>query len=59
MGNIQIQNTIGISYMLKSFKDQDSYNYVIENKHDKNIKNIDYRTNNVYIKNLDKTSNHG
>lgn len=24
MGNIQIQNTIGISYMLKSFKDQDS-----------------------------------
>ena len=36
----------------------DSHNCFIENKHDKNIKHIGYRTNNVYMINLDKTSNH-
>jgi len=36
----------------------DSHNCVIENKHDKNIKHIGYRTDNVYMINLDKTSNH-
>jgi len=36
----------------------DSQNCVIENKHHKNIKHIGYRTNNVYMINLDKTSNH-
>ena len=30
----------------------DSHNCVIENKHDKNIKHIGYRTNNVYMINL-------
>jgi len=36
----------------------DSHNCVIENKHDKNIKHIGYRNNNVYMINLDKTTNH-
>jgi len=36
----------------------DSHNCVIENKHDINIKHIGYRTNNVYMINLDKTSNY-
>jgi len=35
----------------------DSHNCFIENKHDNNIKHIGYRTNNVYMINLDKTSN--
>ena len=30
----------------------------IECKHDKNIEHIGYRTNNVYMINLNKTSNH-
>ena len=36
----------------------DSHNCVIENKHDRNIKHIGYRTNNVYMINLDKKQNH-
>ena len=36
----------------------DSHNCFIENKHEKNIKHIGYRTNNVYMINIDKTSNH-
>ena len=36
----------------------DSHNCVIENKHDRNIKHIGFRSNNVYMINLDKTSNH-
>jgi len=31
-----------------------SHHCVIENKHDRNIKHISYRTNNVYMINLDK-----
>jgi len=36
----------------------DSHNYVIENKHDRNIKHIGYSTNNVYMINLNKKKNH-
>jgi len=32
----------------------DSHNCVIENKHDRNINHIGYRTNNVYMINLNK-----
>jgi len=34
----------------------DSHHCFIENKHDRNIKHIGYRTNNVYMINLDKTT---
>ena len=34
----------------------DFHNCVIENKHDRNIKHIGYRTNNIYMINLDQTS---
>ena len=36
----------------------DSHNYFIESKHDKKIKYVGHRTNNVYMINLDKTPNH-
>ena len=36
----------------------DSHNCFIESKHDKKIKHVGHRTNNVYMINLDKTPNH-
>jgi len=36
----------------------ESRNCVIENKHDRNIKHIGYRINNVYMINLDQKQNH-
>jgi len=36
----------------------DSHSCFIENKHDKKIKFVGHRTNNVYMINLDKTPNH-
>ena len=36
----------------------DSHNYFIESNHEKKIKYVGHRTNNVYMINLDKTSNH-
>jgi len=36
----------------------ESHNCVIENKHDRNIKHIGYKTNNVYTINLDQKQNH-
>ena len=36
----------------------DSHNCFIESKHDRKIKYVGHRTNNVYMINLDKTPNH-
>ena len=36
----------------------DSHNYFIESKHDRKIRYVGHRTNNVYMINLDKTPNH-
>ena len=36
----------------------DSHNCVIENKHNRSIKHIGYRTNNVYMINLNQKQNH-
>ncbi|RYA56890.1 hypothetical protein DD596_25390 [Enterobacter cloacae complex sp. 4DZ3-28B] len=36
----------------------DSHNRVIENKHDRNIRHTCYRTNNVYMINLNQKQNH-
>jgi len=54
----------GLKYSLLSVSHKsylvsfDSHNCVIENKHDRNRKHIGYRTNNVYMINLDQKQNH-